>query len=111
MRSILTAVALSQLAINLLNVRPIKKVRHVVGDFITPYPDVTAMKKESEIINKSLDLNDMLISTKISKLENKINKLAVSIDELQLRVCDLIVAEHNRLEKEVDYEKSNDMDS
>ena len=111
MRSILTAVALSQLAINLFNVKPMRKVRHAVGDFITPYPDLTRVQEESEIINKSLDLNDMLISKRISDLENTIDKLSVSIDEMQLRVCDLIVAEHDRLKKEVDDEKLNVLDS
>jgi ribosomal protein S17E len=109
---IFTALAITQGAIVLANTAPFKKLRNVLGNWITPYPNLQTQQDMEKIINNSIDISDLMVSEKIMKIEQRIDHLednmTRSLDEMNLRLCDIIVAVEN---KEIKNETLNTFDS
>ena len=83
---VLTALALTQGVVMLINTPPLKKVRQAVGNWVTPYPSVQTQKDIEETIATSMDLSDMILTDQIKRVENKIDALSTRIDSLLSRI-------------------------
>lgn len=102
---VLGAIAIAQGVLMLANTQPIRKVRQIAGNWITPYPTLQTQKDMEETVNKSLDVNDMIINERLAQMDNNIKSLRAALDEIALRLCDVVVGLEEKEKEVTNYEE------
>ena len=82
----LSAMALSQVLIMGANVKAVKNIRHVIGNWITPYPDFNHEREFVKELDGALDRSDFLTNQRIRDVEAQLRHNNACLEELSLRL-------------------------